>query len=184
MIKQRRILLFIIISILLLGAGAVIFLFPQNSTSPANNTSDSQPNENDTEINEIDGMKLYRNEEWGFEFWYPEGWEIKEPAFGSAVSKFNMDVEPTFPHFPHPITINILPNDWIERVRESFKREGIKLLDIQVDKISGIGYEHISEGLPQIDYLFPRENYWIVVGGKKQYENILNQILATLKFLK
>lgn len=27
------------------------------------------------------GMKLYRNDQWGFEFWYPEGWGIEENTY-------------------------------------------------------------------------------------------------------
>jgi len=181
-LKQKHILLlFVIGSVLLLGFLATVFLSSQNSVSPTDSTSDHQPDKNDAEI---DGLQLYRNEEWGFKFQYPKDWQIRQPAFGSAVSKFNMDVEPLFPHLPHPITINILPNDWIERVQKNFESRDIAPSEIQVGGIEGLGYEHTSEGLSQIDYLFPRGEYWIVVGGKKQYKDVLDGVITTFKFLK
>lgn len=129
--------------------------------------------------------KTYRNEEWGFEFQYPEDWTIKENAFGSAVSMFNLVVEPTdTAHFPRPIRINILPNDWIERVQESFEVDGIESFDVQIDRVDGVRYNHVDEGLPQIDYILPLGANRIVIGGKKEYEEVLEGVLDTFKFLK
>lgn len=38
------------------------------------------------------GMKLYRNNQWGFEFWYPKGWVWQENVFGGPRIKFNLTV--------------------------------------------------------------------------------------------
>ena len=38
--------------------------------------------------------KLYRNEEWGFEFEYPEGWKVKENSVRTSSSKFNLTLSP------------------------------------------------------------------------------------------
>ena len=179
------VILIFTIAAVLAGAGWYYFLTQNKTTeAPTTNAPDLQANESNVEINKKDGLKLYRNEEWGFEFRYPADWEIRQPAFGSAVSKFNMAVEPPSPHLPDPIRINILPTDWIEQAHEKIKARGFEPSGIEIDGVSGVKYEYTSEGLPQIDYFFPREDYWIVVGGKKEYEDILNKVIASFKFLK
>jgi len=174
-------ILFCVGGIILLIVSAAFAWISQKPAQPIDNIPNSSINNNPVNI---DGSKLYRNEEWGFEFQYPKDWQILQPAFGSAVSKFNMDVVPPVRHLPDPIRINILPNDWIARVQNTFEVEKIIPSKITISGVDGLRYDHKSEGLSQIDYLFSRKTYWVVVGGKKQYEDVLNQVLSTLKFLK
>ena len=121
-------------------------------------------------ITEGTEFNTYRNEEFGFEFNFPKDWKIRENAFGSAVSKFNLVIEP----------INILPNDWIEKVTKDM----IESDRLSVDGVSGVKYKELDMGLPQIEYIFPLGDNKIVIGGKEQYEATLNEVLSTFKFLK
>src|SRR3989339_186656 len=132
-------------------------------------------------ITEGTEFNTYRNEEFGFEFNFPKDWKIRENAFGSAVSKFNLVIEPTnIKYLPHPIRINILPNDWIEKVTKDM----IESDRLSVDGVSGVKYKELDMGLTQIEYIFPLGDNKIVIGGKEQYEATLNEVLSTFKFLK
>ena len=139
------------------------------STAPADNTQN---------------LKTYRNEEWGFEFRYPVDWEVKENVYGNAVIKFNLVMQPIYmAHFPDPVSIDVLPSDWIEGVHKNFEADGIEPLEVLVDGVKGVKYEHLEE-FYYIDYFLPLGDDVIVIGSKKEYENTLNQIIPTFRFLK
>lgn len=155
MLKKKVIIIFGIIVLLGLVAGGIYYFF-------------KEPPEQNPPGTQVPETKIYRNEEYGFEFRYPADWEVKENAFGSAVSIFNLVIKPIdTPHLPRPIRINILSNDWIEQVLKSFEVDGIESIDVQIDGIDGMRYEHTDAGLSQIDFLVSRGDYWIVVGEKK-----------------
>jgi hypothetical protein len=136
-------------------------------------------------IENPDGTKTYRSKDWGFEFRFPGDWEVRQPAFGSVMSKFNFAIQPSNEkHLPDPVRINILPNDWIMQVYKKIEARGISSFEVQVNGVRGIGYEYTSEGLPQIDYFFPLGmDTTIVIGGKKQYKDVLENVLDSFKFL-
>lgn len=183
---NKKILFILIILIALICFTALLFW--QYKQELKNKTADLSKNEQNlttTTTPATSSLKIYRNEEWGFEFEYPKDWRIKENAFGSAVSMFNLVIEQIdTAHLPRPIRINVLPNDWIEQVQKSFEADGIELVKVQINGIDGIRYEHADEGLSQIDFLISKDEYWIVVGGKKKYIDTLNQVLGSFKFLK
>ena len=136
-LKQKRILF--IISVLLFGLVITVFLFPQkDSILPVNNIPDLQPNERATDT---DGLKLYRNEEWGFEFEYPEEkFFIKENAFVSYYSKFNLRILHQIGEaVERVVVVNVVLPEFAER---SFSGLGEKTEEIVVDGVSGIEYEY------------------------------------------
>ncbi len=176
---RKKYLIILIILTIIIVSSVSIWWFLNLEYQPSNGLS-YYP-----EQDEEEQTKTYRNTEYGFEFQYPEDWTIKENAFGSAVSIFNLVVEPTdTAHLPRPIRINVLPNDWIERVQKSFEVDGIESLDVQIDGVDGVRYNHADEGLPQIDYILPLGANRIVIGGKKEYKEVLEGLLDTFKFLK
>lgn len=126
--------------------------------------------------------QIYRNDEWGITFNYPNDWVIRQPAFGSKVSKLNFSVEPKEGRkYPETILFNITPKSWIENAMVNMKKDGIVFSDTEVSDLKAIRFESSYEGMPQIDYLILVNNtYWINVAGKKDYEETLNQVLASL----
>lgn len=131
---------------------------------------------------EESNQQTYRNDEWGITFNYPNDWVIRQPAFGSTVSKLNFSVEPKEGRkYPETILFNITPKLWIENAMVKMKKDGIVFSDTEVSGLKAIRFESSYEGMPQIDYLILVNNtYWINVAGKKEYEETLNQVLASL----
>lgn len=79
MFKQKQILLsFVVVGVMLLGVTATFVFRSQNPVPPADSIPTPQPNNNDVNTN---GLKLYRNEEWGFEYQYPPIFILKEKNF-------------------------------------------------------------------------------------------------------
>jgi hypothetical protein len=130
----------------------------------------------------ISKFKTYRNEEWGFEFQYPEDWSIKEKAFVNYYSKFNLEVRPPirWSQFDS-IVINIVLPVFADR---AFLGLNPATSTTVVTGIQGIKYEYIFEGAPEVDIVLPFKQNKIIIGTKKKYEESFNQILTSFKFLK
>lgn len=126
--------------------------------------------------------QIYRNNEWGITFSYPNDWMIRQPAFGSAVSLFNFSIEPTFEkRLPDPVLINITPKEWIVNALKKMEDRGITTKDVSVAGFNALKIEDQDMGIPSVSYLILiNDSYWIDFSAKKDYEEILNQVLATL----
>jgi len=129
---------------------------------------------------------MYRNEEWGFGFEYPDGWEIREPAFGSTVSLYNFIVEPVSrAEVPDPILVNLSPKTWGESVLTKVKNQGVL---IESKMIAGNDFSyHLSSdmGIPMHSYfILIDDEYWINITGKTAYETELQQVLDSFYFIE
>ncbi|MEK7149448.1 MAG: hypothetical protein AAB757_00505 [Patescibacteria group bacterium] len=131
------------------------------------------------------GLKIYRNKQFGFEFQYLDNWSFYENTFYSPFSKFNLvgaSLGKDYQINP-PVLINIVTPDFADRAILSREKLGAVTSDIVVGGISGKKYEYTEE-LPRISIDLPFGKYRMILGAKKQYEDIFNQILASFKFLK
>ncbi|PIT97341.1 hypothetical protein COT77_01995 [Candidatus Berkelbacteria bacterium CG10_big_fil_rev_8_21_14_0_10_41_12] len=130
--------------------------------------------------------KTYRNEEWEFEFRYPENWSFHEDTFYSPFSKFNLAGAPIGERYQidPPLLINIVTLDFADSYVINMKNLGATTSDLIVGGIRGTKYEYIFESIPQVDINLSLGEYLMILGTKKQYEDIFNQILATFKFLE
>ncbi|MFQ6083947.1 MAG: hypothetical protein ACE5WD_11420 [Candidatus Aminicenantia bacterium] len=155
-------------------------MFPQDAVSPTNDITEPQFNKDAVDVN---GLKLYRNEEWGFEFQYPQDWVVKENTFGSYYSKFNMVIRPTVGWYSRfPVSVNIALPEFPER---SFQNIEKTTSEVTVDGVLGIKYQYEFEGSQETAIILPLGEYKIILGtDNEQYTEIFNQVLATFKFLK
>ena len=131
-----------------------------------------------------EGKKHYRNEEYGFEFDFPADWTLKQPAFGNTPTVlFNLEIINQPRILPNPILIGILREDRTSAIISKEEEQD----NIEKVIINGIEWKKNmspSDGLPHIHYLFNLREYWIDVGGKTQYEGVLDDILSTFKFIE
>ncbi len=180
-LKLKRVhLLLIIGAVLVFGLGAAVFLFPQNSVPPINSVLDLPSEENATDTN---NMKLYRNEEWGFEFWYPKEWKIEENNIRTTSSKFNLILYLTGePYQPHPpILLNIVTPDFGDYTFQNLDKA---VSEVNISGITGERYDYKFGNIQRISILLPLNDSRIILGAGIGYEDVFNQILASFKFLK
>jgi hypothetical protein len=136
----------------------------------------------DNEVSQKENWKTYRNEEWGFEFRYPDNWEIRVNTFKSPFSKFNLVAHPinTHPNF-EPFGINITDADYVERSYQSIES---KATSTTVDGVIATKYEYVTEAY-NIDVIVPIGGTRILIGNEnKEHLPEFNQILTSFKFLK
>lgn len=145
-----------------------------NSTTTITETKNISPEESEYQI--------YRNDDWGISFNYPSDWIIRQPAFGSAVSLFNLSIEPTFEKkLPDPVLVNITPKQWIINALKKMEDRGIQAHDTSVAGFKALKIEDQDMGIPSVSYLvLINDAYWIDFSAKKDYEETLNQVLASL----
>ena len=128
------------------------------------------------------GLKSYRNEEWGFEFQYPDDWRIRESAFKNYYSKFNLEIMPPGEiELFDPIVVNVVLPEFADR---AFLGLNTTTSTVIVNSILGVKYVYEFEGTPEVDIVLPLEEYKMILGTKKDYEDVFNQIVSSFKFLK
>ena len=152
-----------------------------STVAPALETTGSNPA--DATVSARPGMKLYRNDEFGFEFWYPEGWEVKEQTFQSPFSKFNLVAHPTgtHPNF-EPLGINITTNDFVSRSYQPYKASAIPTI---VGGREGLRYAFEAMTY-YTDFVIPLHDDLVIIIGNENKSHLpeFNQVLSTFKFLK
>lgn len=128
-------------------------------------------------------VKIYRNEEFGFEFQYPKNWKLEENSFYSPFSKFNLEGDSSAKNYnpENPaFIVNVVTPDFVERQFASLKSVAQK---ISVGGVEGKKYEY-TEQFTEIAVSLPLGKHQVILGTRKEYESIFNKILASFKFLK
>lgn len=190
--KNKYFLIIIFLVIIFVIAWAAYFRLFANTTEESLVMQNSSQNHSERQVaaglSATSALKTYRNEEYGFEFQYPENWTFHANTFYSPFSKFNLvGASPEENGRPNPIVspllINIVTPDFAERAVMNRKNLGAIETDIVVGGVNGRKYEY-TENVAKIsiDLLF--REYRMILGADKKYEDIFNQILASFKFLK
>lgn len=190
--QKNKILVIILVALGIIIAFSVWFFLQYNQIKnqaqilgkPINTTS-SQTSQTTTS-----SLKTYRNEQYGFEFQYPEDWSFYPNTFSSPFSKFNLigaSLEEN--SIPDPITpsivINIVTPDFADRTSMSFKKLNASTSIIIVAGVKVTKYEYEFENLPRIAVVsLPLDKYRMLLGASKKYEDVFNQMILTFKFTK
>ena len=128
--------------------------------------------------------KLYRNEEWGFEFQYPESWSFHPNTFYNPFSKFNLvGASPGENNYPDPLApsvlVNVVTPDFADHAFTDLKNTAS-----EVTGVMGLKYKYEYEGLIKIAVVLPFGPYVMILSSYETHENVFNQVISTLKFLK
>lgn len=127
------------------------------------------------------GMKLYQNKDYGFEFWYPNDWEVQENAFGSPYSKFNVTIAPlSGKYFPDPIVINIVTPDFSYNIPEDSK----VFSKINLGGIMANEHQYSYEGLTRNGIIVPFGKYNLILGANYEYQETFDKIISTFTFTR
>jgi hypothetical protein len=131
------------------------------------------------------GMKLYRNEEFGFEFWYPEGWTITEQRNLNPYIKFEVVAQLGTYVYYHPFFVLISTRQHALDVADAINDHDTST-PITLAGVSGIRHEYeYTEEAHHIDYDFIFSDHAIFIGNENNsHVPEFNQILSTFKFLK
>lgn len=187
--NQKLKIVLIIAVVLILGFGIFIFLkrnslqpIPVEIKQPASTSNPIINTENPTTNNS--NLKTYRNEEWGFEFQYPDKLILKEKVFGGYYSKFNLEIFLQQKGLDSVFLLNIVLPKFVET---SFWKSQENTSKIIVDGREGIKYEYEYDGFKYVTVILPFGEYKIILGtgdGSKPYNEELNQILSSFRFLE
>jgi len=132
-------------------------------------------------------LKTYHNEEFGFEFQYPADWTLHPSVLKNPLSKFELigtAPEEKVPNTIIPsILVNIVTPDFADRASISFKNLNASTSTVIVGGVEGTKYEYEFESIPQIAIVLPFGEYRMILGARKEYEGVFNQILSTFQFL-
>ena len=189
--KNITTIVFIItLAVVLVGIGWYYFAAQKEvEESPAISNETPSPSTQATTTSET---KLYRNEEWGFEFEYPEKWVInREHKSLTYYSKFFLEMSlPVIiddvdkeEKFDSTFLVNIVLPEFIRGFNNLEKTSS----DITVAGVQGIKYEYKYQGFSHTAVILPFGQYKMILAtgnGSKQYLDEFNQILASFKFLR
>lgn len=192
MTRIRKIILWISITVLL-GIGVFVllkkFYFEPNLVNePLATTTNTTHVEVENPTTTSQNLKTYRNEEWGFEFEYPDGWSFHENTFYSSASKLNLiGASPEENNNPNPvrpsILINIVTPDFAEKAAMDRKKIGATSVNISIDSVLALKYQYVEQ-ISKISIDIPRDQYNFIISSSQKYEIVLNQILSSFQFIE
>jgi len=177
---MKKKILIIVSIVLVIAISVFVFIFIKNK----DNTT--EPTATPIQTGPISDFKIYKNEQYSFEFRYPRDWKVTENVFSSPSSLFNLKLSPINEDLPSieisPIdpTINIVTAKFGDN---AFIGSG-KGSDVIIGGVSGKRYEYKYEIFSGIGILLPFGQDRMILGTEKKYEDVFNQILSTFKFLK
>lgn len=178
-IFNKKIFIILIIFVILVGFGFLLVYNIYQKEQTESQLLTPIPIVQEQGAEKKNGFKTYRNEEWGFEFEYPDGWEVRH----STVSDKNHVLALIVASTSSSIDIDFFINDWSKTNPIVLLLDEEVISELNVNGIIGYEYERISGNKKRVEYLFPRGRYWMVVSGEEKNREILQQIVTSLHFL-
>lgn len=185
-LSKKYFFLFIIVTIVFVVLIFSKYYYAQKESSPEPTSTQSSVPQVPTSITTTSMMpetKIYRNEEWGFEFEYPENWKLEENSFYSPFSKFNLQGDSSaenYNPFSPSFIVNIVTPDFADRAFYDLKNVASNVV---VAGVKGIKYEYEFEGIPRIGIDIPFGDYRVLLGTDKGHEDVFNQVIDSFVFL-
>lgn len=166
--------------------------YGQPSPTPPHTATSIQPPElTPTETQAVEptptttnsNLKTYHNNEWSFEFQYPQNWILEIESFGGYYSKFNVVARPTFGWISRfPVLVNIVLPEFIEASFGDIQKISSKII---VNGIEGIKYVYEFEGHQENAVILPMGEYKVILASDDmRYSDIYKIILDSFKFLE
>lgn len=186
---KKSTLIIIALAILILLSLVVYLYLADKLPFFANQISKEMPPSKQTPVatttnSSTSKLKTYRNEKFGFEFQYPSDWSLHTNVFSSPFSKFNLIGTTPKEKVPNTIIpsllVNIVTADFADR---SFSDLRDTASSVVISGVKGLKYEYEFANQPRITIDIPFGEYRILLGGSKKYEDILNEIFASFRFL-
>lgn len=134
------------------------------------------------------GVKMYRNAEFNFEFQYPDTWTFTPNTFGGPNTKFNLvGASPEEGGHPNPIDssilINIVAPDFANNAAAEMLDLNAVTSTVMVSGMKETKYTYPFEGESQIGVIVPiGQTTTIILGARKYYEDVFNQVVASFTF--
>lgn len=127
-------------------------------------------------------ISIYRNDQFGFKFSIPDGWQVIENPHMGPYSYFNLTLEPVTEKtgYLDPVLINIVKPGFVER---SFRGLEPDANPIVVDNVKGVKYEYPFEGSYKIDYILPKAQSTFIIGAWKNFDDVFYGLVSSFKFL-
>jgi len=182
------VILLIVLIVLVVVAGLMLGRKPSQNEPISSAASTSPPNS--TSETSTPATKVYRNEEFGFEFQYPKDWTFEINNFYSPASKFNLQGNASAEDYNAilpPFLINIVTPDFVDRQFSDISSTASKIF---IGGITGLKYEyeehHGSYKVSNLNIILPLGQYKMIIGADKEHIDMdaVNQILVSFKFLK
>ena len=137
-------------------------------------------------LSEVEGWKTYRNEQYGFEFQYPQSWHLKDVDGGALVNQEGLNK----PHETAALSLIAFPEDKGKRFQDIYDGENANYIDFTKEcKNMILGGVSAYDCSPAIS--FAGERYILFRKGDLPFEiadyiqnNTTIKILSTFKFIE
>lgn len=140
--------------------------------------------QNEEAVINASGRRIYRNENWGFEFKYSGDWIFDESYINGDLRKYRLVAAPSekarlIYKSLAPFSLSIVTPERADRLVEVTYDQGNPTSEVKVGNVSGIKYEYKFNYLPSTAIILPFHQYKLIFESNKEYEDLFKQVIST-----